>query len=179
VTSGTTADLVIVKRSSTGWSARVHHSTGSSFVALGQGAIDAYTGMPDYVLAGDVDGDERADIVTGFVGGDTVVDWKAQLSTGCQLQPRGGGALFVEDCFGGSATWRNNAGDAGDFFRLGDLNLDGRSDLLLAYPLGLASKVKAPILSSIGWYGHLGLALGFGARQTLRTDASDEGDVVP
>ncbi len=72
-------------------------------------------------LTGDVDGDNRDDLVYGRIKSATQVKWFVRLSTGSE--------------FGPQSTWRDDGGDVGDIFRLADVDNDGLADLVYGRPL--------------------------------------------
>ena len=64
----------------------------------------------------------------------TDVDWQVHSSRRCS-------PLYFDGCFSVfGAAWVNGARDAGDLFRLGDGNGDGRIDLFYARPTGMKSR---------------------------------------
>jgi hypothetical protein len=73
----------------------------------------------------------------------------------------------------------NGAGDAGDLFRLGDGNGDGRVDLFYARPRGITSLTSMPDLTWVQWYGRMSTGSLFGAYTVWAADAADDGDIVP
>jgi hypothetical protein len=181
VTGGGTADLVAVTRGDNSWFPRVYHSDGSHFTLLAQGHQDGFSGTPDYLLLGDVDADGRADVMSGVVNSDTDVDWFVTTSTGCTLRTLNNTRppIQVEDCFGSAAKWSDGTGDAGDSFRLADVDGDDRSDLIFARPRGITSLVNAPDPTLVRWYGRTSTGTGFHPVTTLAADATDDGDIVP
>jgi len=70
----------------------------------------------DIFLTGDVTGDGRSDLVYGRIRASDSVRWYVRASEG--------------NAFGAYATWSLDAGDAGDVFRLADVDGDGRDDLV-------------------------------------------------
>jgi hypothetical protein len=181
VTGDGSADLVVASRSLTGWYPRVYRSNGDRFFLRTQAHADSFSGTVDYLLLGDVDADGRADLMTGKVYSDTDVDWHVAKSLGCTV---GWNANTVpgtetEDCFDIARKWSDGTGDAGDLFRLADVDGDGRGDLIFARPRGLTSLVNAPDPTSIRWYYRTSSGTAFHAIATLATDATDDGDIVP
>ena len=169
VTGDNRADLVAYTRDDTE-RAVVYRSTGSAFESAGAAS---FTPASDYVLLGDVDGDRDVDLVRGFVNSATDVDWQVHTSRRCS-------PLYFDGCFSAFGTvWGNGAGDAGDLFRLGDGNGDGRVDLFYARPVGLASLTSAPDLTQVQWYGRMSTGSSFGSYTVWANDAGDEGDIVP
>ncbi|HYE13464.1 MAG TPA: VCBS repeat-containing protein [Pyrinomonadaceae bacterium] len=108
----------------------------------------------DIFLAGDVDNDKDADLVYGRVFSATKVTWYVRKSDGTK--------------FGDYATWATDAGDAGDIFRLADVNADGRADL-----------VYGRVFSStqVTWYVRKSNGSSFGDYETWVTDGGDEGNI--
>ena len=169
VTGDRRADLVTYSRDASE-RAVVYRSTGSAFVSAGAAS---FTLASDYVLLGDVDADGDADLVRGFVNSATDVDWQVHTSKKCS-------PLYFDGCFSAfGARWVNGAGDAGDLFRLGDGNGDGRMDLFYARPIGMTSLTSAPDLTKVQWYGRLSTGSAFGPYTVWANDATDEGDIVP
>ncbi|MBP82189.1 MAG: hypothetical protein CL395_09470 [Acidiferrobacteraceae bacterium] len=159
-------DLVygrIVSASIVTWYAR--ESNGSNgFGSWSTWRLDAGN-RGDLFYLGDTGGDGDADLNYGRIKSDTKVKWYWRQSTGTK--------------FGWYSVWADNAGDAGDSFRLGDGDGDGRLDLFYARPRGLTSLTASPDLTSIRQYGRLSQGNGFGSWSTWRSDAGDEGDVFP
>lgn len=114
------ADLLIgdpVSPTAVSWQGS--YSTGSRFGAPIDLVADG--GDPtDYYLTGDVDGDGDSDLVYGRASSATAVKWFVRRSTGQGL--------------GSYETWVSDAGDVGDVFRIGDVNGDGKADLLYGRP---------------------------------------------
>ncbi len=128
-------------------------SEGAAFGVYGTASTDAGD-AGDIFLIGDVSGDGRADLVYGEFVSATQVRWRVRRASGTGT-------------FGAATVWREDAGDVGDIFRLGDLNGDGRDDLVYGRPLSS---------DTIRWYGRLSAGNLFGAWSTWRDDAGDEGD---
>jgi hypothetical protein len=169
VTGDGRADLVAVNRGSFGGT-KVYRSTGSSFVF---DEDDSMLGLnPEYVMLGDADGDGRADLITGEVKSNTRVDWDVRESNGCS-------GFLVTSCFRNADRWRSDAGDAGDLFRIGDGNADGRMDLYYGRHRLMTSLTTTPNLTQIRWYGRLSTGSSFGGFTTWASDAGDEGDLFP
>jgi hypothetical protein len=166
VTGDGRADLVAAERGAAG-DTEVYRSTGSGFVFAERDNISSFD--PEYVLLGDADGDGRADLVTGQVRSSTEVDWQVRRSNGCGSS----------QCFLGVDLWANNAGDAGDTFRLGDGDGDGAADLFYGRPQGMLSLTAIPNLTLIRWFGRRSQGSSFGPSVTWASDLSDEGDIVP
>jgi hypothetical protein len=115
----------------------------------------------DLFYVGDADGDGDADLVYGRALSDRTVKWYFRPSN--------------HDAFGALQVWGNDAGNAGDLFRLGDGDGDGRLDLFYGRPTGMTSLSEAPDLTKIQWYGRRSLGTSFGHVSTWRIDAGDEG----
>jgi hypothetical protein len=181
VTGEGNADLITASRGANGWDARVYHSNGAAFLLMAPNHQDSFLGAPDHLLLGDVDDDGRADLVSGKVNSDTDVDWFVAKSTGCILRALGQHwpPIQTEDCFGGPSKWSDGTGDAGDFFRLADIDGDRRSDLIFARPRGVTDLTDPPDPTWIRWHGRRSTGTGFHPVVTLATDASDDGDIVP
>ena len=144
------------------WYAR--KSTGNAFGAYTVWSEDAGN-EGDLLQLADVGGDGDADLVYSRVLGDNSVRWWARGSTG--------------NAFGSLQEWATDAGDAGDLFRLGDGDGDGRADLFYGRPLGVTSLNAAPDTQLVRWYGRLSTGGAFGGYTTWATDAGDEGDIFP
>jgi len=146
----------------------VRRSSGSAlgdYLTLRNNAGDA----GDLFYLGDAGGDGDADLVYGRTVASYRVKWYYRPSI---VVPTG-------RAFGDFVVWRSDGGDAGDHFRLGDGDGDGRLDLFYGRPLGIASLTAAPDLTRIRWYGRLSLGGSFGDYSMWRSDAGDEGDAFP
>jgi len=142
----------------------VRRSDGSKFGSDETWHSDA--GDPgDLMYVGDLTADGKADLVYGRVGSSFDVTWFFRKSTG-----------FI---FGNVETWANDAGDAGDLFRLGDTTGDGKLDLMYGRPEGMASLSATPDLALIRWYGRSSKGTGFSSVSTWSDNAGDEGDCFP
>ena len=75
----------------------------------------------DVFLHGDVTGNGNADLIIGRIVSSAVVEWRVRESDGTQ--------------FGSSSLWSSDGGNAGDVFRLGDVDGDGVLDLIAARPV--------------------------------------------
>jgi hypothetical protein len=128
-------------------------STGSSF-----GPYSVWTGdggqRMDLFLEGDVTGDGQADLVYGRIVSAGVVQWYVQASSG--------------SAFGAPVLWSGDAGDAGDIFRLGDVDGDGDADLIYGRPL-------TPDV--VTWYVRLSSGSGFGSYSVWSGDAGKRSDL--
>jgi hypothetical protein len=114
---------------------------GGAFVNAG--SVDPASGGAHIVLLGDVDGTDGADLVTAYFRDSRSVDWTVRSSDQCT------GTCF--QATGVSAA--TGAGDAGDYFRLGDGDRDGKMDLFYGRPVGLMSSPPDP--TQVKWYGRL------------------------
>ena len=119
----------------------------------------------DLMYVGDADGDGDADLVYGRVYGDKGVAWYVRRGTG-----------YI---FGFAETWANDAGDAGDLFRLGDTTGDGMLDLMYGRPIGISSLTATPDLTQVRWYGRSSKGTGFNPVSTWEDDAGNDGDYFP
>ena len=99
----------------------------------------------DVYLTGDVDGDGDSDLVYGRPSSATTVRWFVRRSTGRGL--------------GSYESWVDDAGDVGDVFRIGDVNGDGRDDLLYGRPATGNHNANAIPLT---WYVRLSTGSSFG-----------------
>jgi FG-GAP-like repeat len=142
----------------------VRRSDGSKFGSLETWHADAGD-KGDLLYVGNVNGLGGADLVYGRVKSSFGVTWRFHPSTGFD--------------FGAVETWANDAGDAGDLFRLGDGTGDGQLDLIYGRPLGLTSLTATPNPASIRWYGRSSQGTSFSAVSTWASDAGDEGDCFP
>ena len=149
----------------------VRRSSGTAFGSYETWRNDAGQFGDQFYLA-DVKGDGDADLVYGRTLSDWQVRWyvRGAFSSGPSWPPYG---------FGSVAVWRNDAGDAGDLFRLGEGGGDGRNDLFYGRPTGVASLTATPNLNTIRWYGRLSLGSSFGNYTTWSTDTGNEGDIFP
>jgi hypothetical protein len=122
----------------------VAYSSGQAFNSPARYVADG--GDPtDIFLTGDVNGDGAADLVYGRASSATTVRWFVRLSTGSG--------------FGGYSAWADDAGDVGDVFRIGDVNGDGRADLLYGRPATGNHNANAIPLK---WYVRLSTGAAFG-----------------
>jgi hypothetical protein len=142
----------------------VRRSNGSTFGALETWREDAGD-FGDLFYVADTGGDGDADLLYARTLSDTQVRWYYRPSLG--------------NMFGALQVWSNDAGDAGDVFRIGDGNGDGFLDLFYARPLGMTSLTATPNLNWIRWYGRFSLGGSFGPFSTWASDAGDEGDISP
>ncbi|MDX1411379.1 MAG: FG-GAP-like repeat-containing protein [Nitrospirales bacterium] len=167
VTGDDRADLVygrVISSTQVQWFVR--RSNGTSFLPFETWRDDAGNDG-DLFYLGMVSPDDRADLVYGrpLSGSDNRVRWFVRRSTG--------------NSFASFETWSNDAGDAGDLFRLGDGNGDGRLDLFYARPIGMTSLTNTPNLTQIRWFGRLSSGSSFGSFTTWAGNAGDEGDLFP
>ncbi|MBV8516194.1 MAG: VCBS repeat-containing protein [Acidobacteria bacterium] len=142
----------------------VRRSDGTKFGKLETWNTDAGNDG-DLLYVGDANGDGKADLVYGRVNSSFGVTWFFRPSTGSS--------------FGNVTTWANDAGDAGDLFRLGDTTGDGKLDLLYGRPLGMASLTATPDLTLVRWFGRSSLGTSFSDFSIWANDAGDEGDCFP
>ena len=142
----------------------VRPSTGTSFGASTLWCYDAGD-VGDLFYVGDADGDGDADLVYGRMVADRTVKWFFRPSVG--------------NGFGVEQVWQGDAGNAGDLFRLGDGDGDGRLDLVYGRPSGIASLTEPPDLTTVQWYRRRSLGGSFGDLETWSVDAGDEGDLFP
>jgi hypothetical protein len=173
VTGDDREDLVVVRRGLFGTTQVFASAGAASAPALAFNQDDSLgVFQPDYVLLGDATGDGRADLITGVVVNNTQVNWQVRPSNGCVGFPS-----FT--CFTAPINFVNGAGDAGDMFRIGDGNADGRVDLFYGRAVGQNSLTTTPDLTLLRWFGRLSTGATFGGVTTWRSDAGDEGDVFP
>ncbi|MGE0825680.1 MAG: FG-GAP-like repeat-containing protein [Candidatus Binatia bacterium] len=164
-------DLVAVGR---GFGARVavHRSFGNLL-----GAVDNTDGLavssPDYVFLGDVTGDGQADVLSGVVLDNSHVEWHIQQSLACNVVGSPG------ICFTNPRRFNSDSGAAGDLFRIGDGNGDGRMDLFFGRAAGQDDLDTAPNLSVVRWFGRLSRGTNFDPTTTWRSDAGNEGHLFP
>ena len=142
----------------------VRRSDGKSFGSLESWHEDAGD-KGDLMYIGDANIDGRADLVYGRVSSSLDVTWYFRGSYGSG--------------FGYAMTWANDAGDAGDLFRLGDTTGDGMVDLMYGRPRGLVSLTASPNHAAVRWYGRSSLAAAFSNVSTWADDGGDEGDCFP
>lgn len=107
----------------------------------------------DIFLTGDVNGDNREDLVYGRILDSNTVKWYVRLSTGTG--------------FLAASVW-STGGDPGDIFRLADVTGDNRDDLI--YGRALSSTI-------VRWYVRPSTGSSFGNYSTWSWDAGNEGDI--
>ena len=129
-------------------------SNGETFGSLTTFTNDAGK-RADMFLEGDVDGDNRADLVIGEIRNATTVRWRVRLSTGTSFAAA---TVFIED-----------AGNPGDIFRLADVNGDGRKDLLRGTPQA--------VTNAVSWRAHFSTGLTFGNSTTVSNSAGFGSDL--
>jgi hypothetical protein len=159
------ADLVygrVISPSQVTWFVR--RSDGNKFGSL-ETWNSAAGAKGDLMYVGDTDGDGKADLVTGRVNSSFKVTWFFRPSTG--------------STFGNVSIWADDAGDAGDLFRLGDTTGDGKLDLMYGRPLGMASLTATPDVTLVRWFGRSSLGTKFSSFTTWADDAGNEGDYFP
>ncbi len=167
------SDLVEVIRDSGGATALVARSTGTSFLAAHVDYV-ALGARPDHVMLRDADGDGDADLIFGTVLSDTDVDWDVAEAnaSNCALS-------FGSPCFSSFALWQTNGGNAGDFFRVSDLDGDGAKDLVFGRMTGEDDLTGTPDTTILPWYGRLSTGTAFGTLETWASDAGGEGFLFP
>jgi hypothetical protein len=160
VTNDGRADLVAVRRSNR--YAYVYRATGSSFVS--EGGSEIPSGV-DLVMLGNVDSSSGADLVMGTIESSAVVRWRVASSTRCA------GACFA------ASTSYGSAGDAGDQFRLGDADRDGRAELF--YGRGVDLVASPPSSATVKWWGRQPSGGVFTNLKVWANDAGNDGDLFP
>jgi hypothetical protein len=159
------ADLVYSRAiSSTEVKWFVRRSNGFKFGSLETWQTDAGN-RGDLMYVADANGDGKADLVYGRV--------KSSFGVTLFFRPSTGSA------FGAVHTWADDAGDAGDLFRLADTTGDGKVDLMYGRPLGMTSLTATPDLTSVRWFGRSSLGSSFSSFTTWADDAGNEGDCFP
>jgi hypothetical protein len=151
-------DLVIVRRSTS--RAYVYRASDNAFVSEGSSEIPSGV---DLVMLGNVDSSSGADLVMGTIESSTVVRWRVASSTRC-----------VGTCFA-PATSYGTAGDAGDQFRLGDADRNGRAELF--YGRGVDLVASPPSASTVKWWGRQPSGGVFTNLQVWANDAGSDGDL--
>jgi hypothetical protein len=150
----------------------VHRSFGNLLGAVDNTDVPVIN-SPDYLLLGDLTGDGQADLLTGIVLSNSQVEWHIQQSLACNVIP------FASVCFADARRFNSDTGAAGDLFRLGDTNGDGRADLLFGRAVGQDDLDANPNLSLIRWFGRLSNGQNFDPTTTWRNDAGNEGHQFP
>jgi hypothetical protein len=123
----------------------------------------------DVYLLGDVTGDGRDDLVIGSVVDADTVSWRVRRSNGSK--------------FGKAETWNTAAGRIGDRFYLGDMDGDGRKDLLFARAIAAAGNspldwfVATSSGASFGEPASAGTSRGTAADRSLLGDIDGDGRV--
>jgi hypothetical protein len=115
------------------WGVRL--SDGSDFGSWSEWSMSG-GGAGDIVFLGDVDGDERADLVYGRIVSPTQVTWFVRESVGY--------------AFSIHSEWSEDGGDVGDFFRLADVDGDKKADLVYGRPIS-ADTVRWFVRKSNGY----------------------------
>lgn len=164
------ADMVyarIISDSTVRW--YVRRSNGSRFGNFSVWAADAGD-RNDLFYVGDTGGDGDADLNYARLFSKTQLTWYYRPS---EVIPNG------QSRFGNFTVWSNDAGDAGDIPRLGDGNGDGKLDLFYARHTGLTTLTGTPSGATTRWFGRLSQGGSFGNYTTWRSDAGDDGDIVP
>jgi len=133
------------------WYARM--SSGSAFGNYAEWSGDGGD-AGDIFLTGDVDEDGRADLVYGRIKSSKQVIWYVRLSSGSG--------------FGNYSVWSADAGDAGDIFRLADVDGDGKADLVYG---------RAINPTTMRWYVRKSNGSSFGSYSIFSYDAGDVGDL--
>ena len=150
----------------------VHRSFGNLLGAVDNTDIPV-TNTPDYLFLGDLTGDGQADLLTGIVLSNSQVEWHIHQSLACNVIP------FASVCFADARRFNSDSGAAGDLFRLGDTNGDGRADLLFGRAVGQDDLDTDPNLSLVRWFGRLSNGQNFDPTTTWRNDAGNEGHQFP
>jgi hypothetical protein len=133
------------------WFARM--SSGSAFGSFSEWSADAGD-AGDMFFTADVNDDNRADLVYGRILSTTQVAWYVRISNGSG--------------FGPYTVWAGDAGDAGDIFRLADVDADGRADLVYG---------RAINPTTMRWYVRKSDGNSFGSYSIFSYDAGDVGDL--
>jgi len=167
VTANGRADLVAVAGSST----EVYESFGSPSPGFVYRENDDFPGgyHPDYLMLGTADFDEGADLVTGNVGSNGLIDWKVFSSNRCT----------TNGCFHAPQTWLTNAGHAGDQARIGDVTAEGWVDLVYGRMTQMDDLDTTPDGHTMRWTLHLSYGSYFGSAMTWVPDAGNDGDQFP
>lgn len=134
----------------------VRKSSGSSFGGYTTWASDAGD-KTDRFLLGDINGDNDSDLVYGRKINNNTIEWYMRRSLGTTW------TSYFE-------TWSTDAGNAGDVHRLGDIDGDGRVDLVYARELDF---------DTMKWWNRFSTGSAFGSLNTLVNDAGGEGFVIP
>jgi hypothetical protein len=133
----------------------VRKSSGSSFGGYTTWSSDAGD-RTDRFLLGDINNDNDADLVYGRKINNTTMRWYVRRSLGVS--------------WGNYQVWSNDAGNSGDIHRLGDIDGDGRVDLVYA------REINFDILR---WWNRFSTGSAFGGLNTLVSDAGGEGFIIP
>ncbi len=166
-------DLLSVERSGLDTTVKVFESTGTTFNHLDGTIFSPAFGLPDYLHAGDADGDGRADMIFGNVVDDDTVDWHVALRLPVCV-PGSGIA-----CFASITAWKTDGSSAGDQVHVGDPDGDGLVDLFYGRAEGQDSLVDPPDLEIIKWRGRLSNGTSFGDASVWAEDGGSEGWLVP
>ena len=133
------------------WFAR--KSDGATFLDFSVWADDAGD-AGDIFLTGDVNKDGRADLVFGHIESQDQVIWVVQTSNG--------------NGFGPPSMWSADGGNAGDIFRLADVDNDQRADLVIG---------RAVDLETVRWFVRKSDGTSFGGASIWANDAGNVGDL--
>ena len=110
----------------------------------------------DYFFLADGDADGDADLIYGRPVSATQVSWYGRKSNGTG--------------FGDYSTWRDDAGDKGDLFYVGDVSGDSDADLVYGRPAPNSNGL-------VEWFVRGSTGSSFGVHSSWSSDAGDPGDL--